>query len=103
MAVLIPLKWSQSEYPILWNNNPYTWNEAQVLQEVESQIQHGGAPLKVVNKLDSNKKRVLIKLIAKIKGEEYNVEKYKSDNIKISAKDVKLLIHNNVLNIQINK
>jgi hypothetical protein len=50
-----------------------------------------------------DKKRVLIKLIAKIKGEEYNVEKYKSDNIKISAKDVKLLIHNNVLNIQINK
>ncbi len=103
MAVLIPLTWSQTSYPILWNNNPYTWNEVQILQEVESQIQQGIAPTVAVNKLNSNKKRILIKLIARIKGEEYNVEKYKSDNIKISAKDIKLLIHENVLNVQINK
>lgn len=102
MAV-IPLTWNQTEHPILWNNNPYIWShvEIEVIQEVESYINGGISPNIAVNKLNSKKKKILIKLITRIKGEEYNDEKYKNQNIKISAKDVNLLIQNNVLNIQI--
>lgn len=104
MAV-IPLTWNQTEYPILWNNNPYIWNavEIEIIQEIEARINGGMAPDIAVNKLKPKKKKVLIKLIARIKGEDYNIEKYKNNNIKISANDINLLIQNNVLNIQVNK
>lgn len=102
MAV-IPLTWNQTEHPIIWNNNPYIWNkvEIEVVQEVEAYINGGISPDVAVNKLNSKKKKILIKLITKVKGEEYIEEKYKNTkNIKISAKDINLLI-NNVLNIQV--
>jgi len=97
------LTWEQTQYPIQWDNNPYTWDEVFVLIEVLEQIQGGGGyyePHNAYKHLEEKKKKVLIKLIATVKGEEYKEEKYKQQDIVITAEDIQL-IAKKVLNIDV--
>lgn len=98
------LTWEQTTYPIQWDNNPYTWDEVFVLIEVLEGVKGGGHKdyHDAYKHLKPEKKKVLIKLVAKIKGEEYKEEKYKQEEIKITAEDIELAI-NEVLNIQVKK
>lgn len=96
------LTWEQTQYPIQWDNNPYTWEEVFVLIEIAEQIGGGGNYQDVYKHLEPKKKKVLIKLIAKVKGEEFVEEKYKQEDINVTAQDIELVLKE-VLHIQINK
>lgn len=98
------LTWEQTEYPIQWDNNPYTWDEVFVLIEILEGVQGGGHKdyHDAYKHLKPEKKKVVIKLIAKVKGQEFVEEKYKQEDIKVTAEDIELIMKE-VLNIQVNK
>lgn len=96
------LTWGQTQYPIQWDNNPYTWDEVFVVIGLAQSVSGGHAPHDAYKHLKPEKKKVLIKLIAKIKGEEIELEKYKVDDIRVTASDVELVLKE-VLNIQVNQ
>lgn len=97
------LTWDQTEYPIEWDNNPYTWEEVFVLIEVAQAVGGGHlSPHDAYKHLSDEKKKVIIKVIAKVKGEKFKEEKYKQENIKVTAEDVELVLKE-VLHIQVNK
>jgi type II secretory pathway component PulL len=87
------LNWEDSNF--LWNDNPHTWDDVQL---VVSLIESRGASvpeiLWQVDNLDPEKKRRFIKLVCKVKGiETYSGQKtMKTEDIKISADDVKLVV-----------
>lgn len=97
------LTWEQTEYPIQWDNNPYTWDEVFVLIEVAQTVRVSGhTPHDAYKHLEEKKKKVVIKLIAKVKGVEYKEEKFKQDDVKVTAEDIELVLKE-VLHIQVNK
>ena len=68
MATRIPYKWGNANFA--WNNNPYTWDDVALVQEV---VQAGGAYQEVFK--DEKKKKKFIKLICKVEGVEYKETK----------------------------
>ena len=94
------LTWDQPDYPIQWDNNPYTWDEVFILIEIAQAIDGGGDFGDIYGGLDKTKKKKLIKLVAKVNGKNFEESKYKKENIKVIAKGVKLAIKE-VLNIDI--
>ncbi len=76
---------------IIWNSNPYTWNEVQLVEEI---IQRGGGNIEDdMPWMKPEKKKKLIKLILKVKGETLTESKQKSiKQYKIKAKDVRLVV-----------
>ena len=94
------LTWEQTEYPIQWDNNPYTWDEVFILIEIAEQISGGKIFDDIYGGLDEKKKKKLIKLVARINGEKFEESKYKNEDIKVIAKGVKIAIKE-ALNIDI--
>ena len=94
------LTWDQTQYPIQWDNNPYKWEEVFILIEIAQALSGGGDFPDIYGGLDKKKKKVLIKLVARINGEDYKEEKYKREDIKVIAKGVKVAIKE-ALNIDI--
>jgi hypothetical protein len=97
------LKWSDIRVG-KWGSNPFTWGDVAILQEI---FPAGGTdgynPYDVyrdVNKKSEEKKKKIVKLIAKIEGKEFKEEKYKDKKIKVTVKDVKILFE--ALNIKVN-
>ncbi len=86
------LTWDQTTYPIQWDNNPYTWDEVFVLIEV-AQAGGGGNYGQAYQRLEKKKKKTLIKLIARVRGEEFEEEKYKQEDITVIAKDIEIVIN----------
>jgi len=87
------LNWEDSDF--LWNDNPHTWDDVQLIVSlVESRGASAPEILWQVDKLDPEKKRRFIKLVCKVKGiETYSGQKtMKTEDIKISADDVKLVV-----------
>ena len=87
------LNWEDSDF--LWNDNPHTWDDVQlVVSLVESRGASVPEILWQVDNLDPEKKRRFIKLVCKVKGiETYSGQKtIKTEDIKISADDVKLVV-----------
>lgn len=102
MSVKKYLTWDQIEYLIQWDSNPYTWDEVYVLIEVIEEAGGLGGPIgPAYEKLPEEKKKKLIKLILKVKGEKIEEEKYKQNNIKVIAKDIEVTAQK-VLGIKIN-
>jgi hypothetical protein len=90
--------WDNADFT--WDDNPHTWDE--VLLVIEA-LGGGGvmaedAPWTQWKDEDDRKKR-LIKLICKVQGRTYKETK-QTQNIKITAKDIKLLAEK-VLGIEV--
>ena len=68
MATRIPYKWGAANFQ--WNNNPYTWDDCALVQEV---VQAGSNYQEVFK--DKEKKKKFIKLICQIEGIEYKETK----------------------------
>ena len=68
MAIRIPYKWNTANFQ--WNNNPYTWDDVALVQEV---VQAGSSYQEVFK--DTTKKKKFIKLICKVEGVEYKETK----------------------------
>lgn len=77
-----PMPWDQAN--ILWNSNPYTWNDVFFILEVL-----GGGGLEYLEK-DLEKKKRFIQLLCKVQGEEY-IEKKEVKETKIFIKDLALV------------
>ena len=90
--------WNNANFT--WNNNPYTWNEVVLAEEA---IGGGGSLSDSMPwtkwESDDERKKKLIKLICKVQGKTYKETK-ETKNIKITAKDIKLLVEK-VLGIEI--
>ncbi len=94
------LTWDQTTYPIQWDNNPYTWDEVFILLEIAQA--GGGGYGQAYQKLEKEKKKKLIKLIAKVRGEEFKEEKYVNEDVDVIAKDIEIVI-NEVLGAKVKK
>ena len=79
---------------ILWNLNSFTWDEVQLVEEIVETIQQGGGVIEDdMSWMKPKKKKQLIKLILKIKGETLTESKTKPiKQYKIKAEDVRLVI-----------
>ena len=110
-----PIKWEDADFK--WNiappsedykpgfkasSFPYTWDDVALIKEVVEVIQQGGGGI-IEDDMswikDQDKKNRLIKLICKVQGRTYKETK-ETKNIKITAKDIKLLVEK-VLGIEI--
>lgn len=87
------LTWDQTEYQIQWDNNPYTWDEVFILLEILEQAGGGGGYGGAYLKLEKDKKKKLIKLIARVKGEEFEEEKYVNEDVNVIARDIEIIIN----------
>ena len=103
-----PIKWEDADFK--WDlapttGTPYTWDDVQLVEEVVEAveaIQQGGGGV-IGDDMpwvkDQDKKKRLIKLILKCQGKTYKETK-EVQNIKITAKDIKLLAEK-VLGIEV--
>jgi len=103
MAEKIPIKWEDADFK--WNTAPpnenykvgfkpskfpYTWNDVALVEEVVEALGGGIIEDDMPWMKDQDKKKRLIKLICKVQGRTYKETK-ESQDIKITAKDIKLL------------
>lgn len=91
-------KWEECNFK--WEDNTFTWDDIFFLVELAQLIRNAGDAEQVTGTLSNEKKKRLIKLIAHVKGEEFNESKYKNENIKINVQDVNLVLKE-ILNIEI--
>ena len=84
------ITWSDNN--IVWSSNSFTWDEVQLVQEI-LQKGGGGNIEDDMPWMKPEKKKQLIKLILKIKGETLTESKQKQiKQYKIKAKDVRLVV-----------
>ena len=85
-------KWNDAN--IIWNNNPYTWDEVQLIIELIAGDEDW-------DQWEKKKKQRLVKLILKIHGNTITESKRREiKQYKIKAKDIKIAIKE-VLNTEI--
>ena len=76
-------KWNDAN--ILWNNNPYTWDEVQLIIEVAGDEDW--------DQWEKKKKQRLVKLILKIHGNTITESKRREiKQYKIKAKDIRIVV-----------
>ena len=86
------ITWKEGD--IVWNITDFTWSEICLLVEIAlPTIQGGGysGQFKRLRNKDKNTQKKFIKLLCKIKGEEYEETKYFQPNINVKASDFKLI------------
>ena len=86
------ITWNNANFT--WNSNSFTWDEVQLVQEIVETIQRGGGNIEDdMSWMKPEKKKQLIKLILKVKGETLTESKTKPiKQYKIKAKDVRLVV-----------
>ena len=96
-----PIKWEDANFS--WSRNSYTWDDVQLVVEVVEAVDKGGGGVMEEDmpwtKWEDDKKKRLIKLICKVQGRTYKETKETQD-IKITAKDIKILAEK-VLGIEV--
>lgn len=108
-----PIKWEDADFK--WNiappsedykvgfkasKFPYTWNDVALVEEAVEALGGGGVMEDDMPWMrDEEKKKRLVKLICKVQGKTYKETKQTQD-IKITAKDIKLLAEK-VLGIEV--
>ena len=91
--IVTKIKWNEANF--LWNSNPYTWDEVQLVQEIEQELDGDSSETniaKIVDELPKEKKEKLIHLVMRKKGIKVYDKMKTIKNVAITAKDVKLLI-----------
>ena len=80
---------------IVWGSNPFTWGDAQFIQDIVDGIGTGSrrARQERLNKIldDEVKKKKLIHLICRIKGEKVYDNFTEVDSVKVGITDVELV------------
>ena len=84
------ITWSDNS--IIWNSNLFTWDEVQLVEEIQKIIR-GGNFDEEIYKYDAEKKRRLIKLILKVHGDTITESKKREiKQYKIKAKDIRIVV-----------
>ena len=86
------INWNNANF--VWDSNSFTWDEVQLVEEiVKTTQQRGGIIEDDMSWMKPEKKKQLIKLILKVKGETLTESKTKPiKQYKIKAEDVRLVI-----------
>ena len=99
------ITWAEGD--INWNLTDFTWSEICLLVEVV--VPGGGGyseQFKRLRRKDRETQKTFIKLLCKIKGEEYEESKYFSPNVSVTANDFRIVekeLKKIKLNVFINK
>ena len=108
-AEKFPIKWNSvvvggenqgdsipSNETIIWGDNPYTWGDVAFIQEVVDGIGTGSRRAREarLQQLDKEKKKRLIRLICRIKGEKVYDDTTEVGDVKINIDDVELVAEN---------
>tara|TARA_R100001015_G_C4480231_1_gene60965 strand:- start:195 stop:518 length:324 start_codon:yes stop_codon:yes gene_type:complete len=90
--IVTKIKWNEAD--ILWNSNPFTWDEVQLIQEIAEELDGDGIVSKsrVLQELPDEKKEKLIRLIMRRKGIKVYDKAKKVKDVEIKVEDVELLI-----------
>tara|TARA_R110000744_G_scaffold324939_1_gene430769 strand:+ start:456 stop:770 length:315 start_codon:yes stop_codon:yes gene_type:complete len=83
------ITWEEGD--IIWSQTDFTWSEICLLVEI---VNHSGGYSSITRKLRSKDKQTqkkFIKLLCRIKGEEYEETKYFRNGVKVKAEDFKII------------
>jgi len=85
------ITWESADFN--WGNNPYSWNDVALIEEITSDNTGLSGVRKRVDKLEVEKKKRLVQLIMRKKGiKVYDGSKIINEDIKINIKDVEMII-----------
>ena len=86
------IKWNEANF--FWNDNPYTWDAVQLVEEIAEELDGAGSvsKSKVLQELPDKKKEKLVHLIMRRKGIKIYDGSKKVKEIDIKVDDVELLI-----------
>ena len=82
-----------SDVTLVWGSNDFTWGDAQFIQEIVDGIGSGSrrARQNRLNKLDKDKKKRLIHLICRVKGEKVYDDYTEIQDVEVKVDDVELI------------
>jgi len=87
-----------SSKTIVWGSNPYTWGDVAFVQEIVDGLGSGTRRARQdrLNKIldDEDKKKRLIRLICRIKGEKVYDDVTEVGNVEVNVDDVELVAEN---------
>lgn len=93
MSLICP-NWSKTN--VLWPNSNWTWSECFLVQELSRIYESGIDASRIYEdelwRKEPEKRQRLIRLICKVKNEEYDEQKQKKENIRIKVDDIKLVV-----------
>ena len=78
---------------IVWGSNPFTWGDVAFIQEIVDGIGTGSRRAREarIQQLDRDKKKRLIRLICRVKGEKVYDDVTEVGDVKINIDDVELV------------
>ena len=86
-----PITWDKAN--VIWSNNSFTWDEVQLVEELEQLVRGGGDFTEEIYKYNDEKRNKLINLTLKIYGNTITESKKREiKQYKIKAKDIKLVV-----------
>ena len=90
---------------VIWGDNPYTWSDVVFIQEVVDGIGTGSRRAREsrLNKFDDKKKKKLIRLICRVKGEKVYDEKKEVKDVDVKLEDVDMVINEVLGKIKVEK
>ena len=82
-----------SSKSIVWGSNPFTWGDVAFIQEIVDGIGTGSRRAREarLQQLDKDKKKRLIRLICRVKGEKVYDDVTEVSDVKINIDDVELV------------
>ena len=94
------IKWDKANFK--WDSNPHKWDLVELIEEIISATTNAGDSVpKVLDDLPKETKKKFIRLIMEYKGIKVYDEKKEVKNIKVYAKDVKIIAEEIKRNVQI--
>ena len=93
---------------VVWGNNPFTWDDVALAIEVADVIDGKGTYSRreredKLNGLDKNKKKRLIRLICRVKGEKVYDEQKEVGEVDIKLEDAELVVNEILSKIKVEK
>ena len=86
-----PITWDKAN--VIWSNNSFTWDEVQLVEELEQLVRGGGGFTEEIYKYNDEKRNKLINLTLKIYGNTITESKKREiKQYKIKAKDIKIVV-----------
>ena len=76
---------------LIWGSNEYTWGDVQFIQEIVDGLGTGRRRQDRLDRLDDEKKKRLIHLICRVKGEKVFDEKIEVKDVQVNVEDVDMV------------
>ena len=92
-----------SDITLVWGATDVTWGDAQFIQEIMDGIGSGSRRERQdrLNKLDNDKKKKLIHLICRIKGEKVYDDYTEINDVNVKIEDVELVVESIVKKVKL--